>query len=323
MEGGEEQLWEDGQHAGSGQGCFWPLSACRLTGVRLPSFIVFLSLCVCLAGRGLSRDDSVLRWKLDFTKADDKPWSHYHPRAPTPLTHTTTTMPPRRPRVGVYNTPSIRNGGFGALQVEAINNKPLSIARRHLAASQLRMRAIEPEELSSGEWVRFLVMDEEERERWITRFEVRRRRNSDESTSSAEAERESGVGAGNEKEVEARQEAENAAREERRAAAGEASGASAAPTGTTPTISMWARAFDDEGPRPRHQQQRPRHARIAAGDGPVDAPPTYESAVRSTTPPLSVAPPPAYEPRSDDEEGGPTSRPSSPPMSPRRIRWVM
>lgn len=217
--------------------------------------------------------------------------------------------PPRHRRPGVYNTPSIRNGGFGALQVEAINNKPLSIARRHLAASQLRMRAIEPEELSSGEWVRFLVMDEEERERWITRFEQRRRRNSDESTSSAEAERETS----GEKEAEARMEAETAARE----AAGESSGSAAAPTGTTPTISMWARAFDDDGPGPL-RQPRPRHGRRAAGDGPVDAPPTYESALRSSTPPLSVAPPPAYEPRSDDEEGA-----ASPPMSPRRIRWAM
>lgn len=222
-------------------------------------------------------------------------------------------MPPRRQRPGVYNTPSIRNGGFGALQVEAINNKPLSIARRHLAASQLRMRAIEPEELSSGEWVRFLVMDEEERERWITRFEQRRRRNSDESTSSAEADREN---AGNAKEAEARQEAETAAREERRAAVGETSASSAAPTGTTPTISMWARAFDDAGPGPR--QPRPRHSRLAAGEDLVDMPPTYESAVRSSTPPLSVAPPPAYEPRSDDE--GDTA---SPPMSPTRIRWAM
>lgn len=213
----------------------------------------------------------------------------------------------------MYNTPSIRNGGFGALQVEAINNKPLSIARRHLAASQLRMRAIEPEELSSGEWVRFLVMEEDERERWITRFEHRKRRNSDESTSSAEADGES---AGNEKEAEARQEAESAAREERRATAGESSASSAAPTGTTPTISMWARAFDDDGPRPR--QPRSRHSRIAAGDAPADAPPTYESALRSSTPPLSVAPPPAYEPRSDDEAG-----PSSPPTSPRRIRWAL
>lgn len=218
-------------------------------------------------------------------------------------------MNPRRPRIGVYNTPSIRNGGFGALQVEAINNKPLSIARRHLAASQLRMRAIEPEELSSGEWVRFLVMDEEERERWITRFEVRRRRNSDESTSSAEAERET---AGGDKEAEARQEAE---REERRATAGEPSRAAAAPTGTTPTISIWARAFDDDGPRPR----QPRHVRRAPGEGAVDAPPTYESAVRSRSPPLSVAPPPAYEPRSDGEEeaASPTT------TSPRRIRWAL
>src|ERR1700712_2653637 len=90
---------------------------------------------------------------------------------------------PARP--AMYNTPHIRNGGFGALQVEAITNRPLSIARRHLAARQLRMRDIEPDELSSSEWVRFLVMQEHERERWMTEFR-RRRRNSDESSSSAE-----------------------------------------------------------------------------------------------------------------------------------------
>lgn len=229
---------------------------------------------------------------------------------------TSEIMPARRQRPGVYNTPSIRNGGFGALQVEAINNKPLSIARRHLAASTLRMRAIEPEELSSGEWVRFLVMDEEERERWITRYEARRRRNSDESTSSVEADSEN---AGNDKESEARQEAESAAREERRAVAGESSASSAAPTGTTPTISIWARAFDDEGHHPRRPQ---RNSRRAAGEGPIDAPPTYESALRSGTPPISVAPPPAYEPTSppmsDDE-----SRPTSPSAPPRRIRWAL
>merc|ERR1712072_767404 len=100
------------------------------------------------------------------------------------------TMPSSRrvARPAMYNTPHIRNGGFGALQVEALTNRPLSIARRHLAASQLRMRHIEPDELSSSEWVRFLVMSDNERERWMTIFQ-RRRRNSDESSSSADNDR--------------------------------------------------------------------------------------------------------------------------------------
>merc|ERR1712072_255353 len=88
------------------------------------------------------------------------------------------TMPSSRrvARPAMYNTPHIRNGGFGALQVEALTNRPLSIARRHLAASQLRMRHIEPDELSSSEWVRFLVMSDNERERWMTIFQRRRRK---------------------------------------------------------------------------------------------------------------------------------------------------
>lgn len=77
-------------------------------------------------------------------------------------------------------------GGFGALQVEAITNRPLSIARRHLAASQLRMRDIEPDELSSSEWVRFLVMESTERDRFISNFQRRRSDSSGSSASSSE-----------------------------------------------------------------------------------------------------------------------------------------
>lgn len=140
---------------------------------------------------------------------------------------------PSRARPAMYNTPAIRNGGFGALQVEAITNRPLSIARRHYAASQLRMRDIEPDELSSSEWVRFLVMEEQERERWMTQF-VRRRRNSDESTSSAEQDRDAQYN----KAEEARLEAE----EVRRPVTAEAS---AVPTlGQTPAVSLWSRQFD-------------------------------------------------------------------------------
>merc|ERR1719282_2263283 len=42
------------------------------------------------------------------------------------------------------------------------------------------MRHIEPDELSSSEWVRFLVMSDNERERWMTR----NRTHSDEESSS-------------------------------------------------------------------------------------------------------------------------------------------
>lgn len=204
-------------------------------------------------------------------------------------------MPSRtRPgRTGVYNTPVIRNGGFGVLQVEAVTNRPLSIARRHLAASTLRMREIEPYELSSSEWVRFLVMEGQERERWMTEF-TRRRRNSAESnasSSSAELDRETAY----DKAEEAREEAEEAAREERRAMTGQSSTASSAATGTTPVVSLWARHFDQENDRESpYSARRPRHARRAVGDSDVEAPPTYETAVRSRTPP------PAYEPRRDN-----------------------
>ena len=212
----------------------------------------------------------------------------------------------RAQRPAMYNTPAIRNGGFGALQVEAITNRPLSIARRHLAASQLRMRDIEPHELSSGEWVRFLVMEERERERWMTEF-CRRRRNSNGSTSSTEMDRETA----HDKAEEAREEAEEAAREEQRAVAVESSSAVAPPTatGTTPSVSLWARQFDEQSEGGEYSARRPRHVRRAVTEGIIEAPPTYETAVRARTPP------PAYEPRSDDEE-----EPAS-PMSPMRVRF--
>ena len=219
---------------------------------------------------------------------------------------------PSRMRPAMYNTPTIRNGGFGALQVEAINNRPLSIARRHLAASTLRMRDIEPDELSSGEWVRFLVMEERERERWMTEF-CRRRRNSNESTSSSSS-AEGDAQTAYDKAEEARQEAEDGAREDARAMARQSSSiAPSAPTAATPTASVWARQFDElngTGESP-YSARRPRHMRRAVTDGIIEAPPTYETALRSRTPP------PAYEPRSDDDEG-PTS-----PVSPRRVRFAV
>ncbi|TKA69072.1 hypothetical protein B0A55_08136 [Friedmanniomyces simplex] len=212
---------------------------------------------------------------------------------------------PSRQRPAMYNTPHIRNGGFGALQVEAITNRPLSIARRHRAASELRMREIEPDELSSSEWVRFLVMPEHERERWMTDFR-RPRRNSDESSSSAEHDRETAY----DKAEEARMEGEDARRAERQAAVAASASASrslASPVGTTPAVSIWARHFgDDRGaarPRPAsptYSAQRPMHLRRAVTDGVIEAPPTYDSVVRATTPP------PAYAP-SDDGPHSPRS----------------
>ncbi|KAK5705156.1 hypothetical protein LTR97_002273 [Elasticomyces elasticus] len=207
-------------------------------------------------------------------------------------------MASRRQRPAMYNTPPIRTGGFGVLQVEAITNRPQSIARRHLAASQLRMRDIEPDELSSSEWVRFLVMPEHERERWMTDHR-RRRRNSDESSSSADNDRE----VGNDKAEEARLEAEDARRVERQAAVAASASSSrslAAPIGATPAVSIWARQFQDEEdaarPRPAsptYSLQRPMHMRRAVTDGIMEAPPTYENAVRARTPP------PAYAPNDD------------------------
>ncbi|KXL41916.1 hypothetical protein M433DRAFT_338950 [Acidomyces richmondensis BFW] len=220
-------------------------------------------------------------------------------------------MPSRatRPsRPAMFNTPHIRNGGFGALQVEAIANRPLSIARRHLAASQLRMRDIEPDELSSSEWVRFLVMQDTERERWMSEYR-RRRRNSDESTassssssSSSRAEFSRDAQTAYDKAEEARQEAEDASRQASPATAADGElrmgGRSAAAlVGTTPLVSLWARRFsEDEGTQ--YTARRPRHARRAVTDAP-EAPPAYETVVRARTPP------PAYEPRIDDE--GPAS----------------
>ncbi|KAF2481313.1 hypothetical protein BDY17DRAFT_326014 [Neohortaea acidophila] len=216
-------------------------------------------------------------------------------------------MPSRaRGKQAVYNTPTIRNGGFGYLQVEAIHNRPMSIARRHLAASELRMRSIEPSELSSSEWVRFLVMETPERDRWIAEFE-RRRRNSNSSSSSAEG--------GLSKEEEARLEAVEAARGTAAEAAPVAlpSVAAASPagarTGVTPSVSVWARRFDGNESG-QYSARRPRHARRAVTESLIDAPappPTYETAVRSRSPP------PAYEPRSDDEGS----------VSPRHIRFAV
>ncbi|KAI6799097.1 hypothetical protein KC363_g1805 [Hortaea werneckii] len=204
-------------------------------------------------------------------------------------------------RPAMYNTPHIRNGGFGALQVEALTNRPLSIARRHLAASQLRMRHIEPDELSSSEWVRFLVMSDNERERWMTIFQ-RRRRNSDESSSSADNDRQLAY----DKAEEAAAESADARRDVRGPSPpvqSTSTAVSPAPrvTSRTPAASILARFFDEE--ESAHQRpSRPRHRR-AVTDGVMEAPPTYEDVLRARTPP------PAYEARSDDE--GPTS-PRSP-----------
>lgn len=73
-------------------------------------------------------------------------------------------------------------------------------------------------------------------------------------------------------------------------------------------VSLWARHLDeiernertDAGPS-TFSAVRPRHARREVDD--FDAPPSYNSVVRPSTPP------PAYEPRSDDEAEG-SSRPS-------------
>ncbi|KAK5110619.1 hypothetical protein LTR62_005658 [Meristemomyces frigidus] len=222
----------------------------------------------------------------------------------------------RRPRPAMYNTPQIRNGGFGALQVEALTNRPLSIARRHLAASQLRMRDIEPDELSSSEWVRFLVMQETERERWMTQFR-QRRRNSDESTGSSI---ENDADVAYDKAEEARLEAVQAAREEHRAlasgaqsssAAGAADVVAATPIGTTPLVSLWARHFSQEEESleqisrqrpasPPYSMRRPLHLQRAVTEVLAEAPPSYTHAVRAEEAP------PAYE-RMDSRPGSPLS----------------
>ncbi|KAF2769438.1 hypothetical protein EJ03DRAFT_91886 [Teratosphaeria nubilosa] len=211
-------------------------------------------------------------------------------------------MPSQRPtRPAMYNTPHIRNGGFGALQVEAMTNRPLSIARRHLAASTLRMRDIEPDELSSSEWVQFLVMPEHERERWMTSF-LRRRRNSDGSNSSSSPDRQTEYDKAEEARLEA-QEARQANPSPIPSPPPPTASSSSSQRGRTPLVSIFARAWDDsEDAAESFGARRPMHRR-AATDMIMEAPPTYESAVRARTPP------PAYEPRSEDE--GPHS-PRSP-----------
>lgn len=210
----------------------------------------------------------------------------------------------------MYNTPAIRTGGFGALQLEAVTNRPLSIARRHLAASQLRMRDIEPHELSSSEWVRFLAMEDRERDRFISDF-TRRRRGSSSSSSEEEAipyDRQVAY----DKAEEARLEAEEA---RRNTSPGPVSPtprpainmASHSRGGSTPSVCLWARHLDelennertDTGPS-AYTPLRPMHARRAVED--VEAPPAYSSVVRAGSPP------PAYEPRSDDDGEGSGSR---------------
>ncbi|KXT16739.1 hypothetical protein AC579_5234 [Pseudocercospora musae] len=210
----------------------------------------------------------------------------------------------RARRPAMYNTPSIRSGGFGALQVEAVTNRPMSIQRRHLAASQLRMRDIEPDELSQSEWVRFLVMEGRERERWMTDFT--RRRSSTASSSSnisTDADRE----VAHDKAEEARLEAQEARAQETTAMQPDTrrSPPASAGHGQTPFVSLYARHMDDieNGTLP---PLRILHPRRAVDD--VEAPPAYNSII-----PPNEAPPaydtPAYEPRSDDEGGSsPRSR---------------
>jgi hypothetical protein len=206
-------------------------------------------------------------------------------------------MPARNTRArrpAMYNTPAIRTGGMGALQVESLTNRPLSIQRRHLAASQLRMREIEPDELSQSEWVQFLVMEGRERERWISDFSRRRRESSASSSSSSapdvpDLDRETAY----HKAEEARAEAEDARLLQRSASPP----MMPSPTpGSTPFVSLWARHLDDveNGTTDQYTARRPRHMRRSVDT--VDAPPpAYASVVRAGTPP------PAYEPRSDGE----------------------
>lgn len=159
---------------------------------------------------------------------------------------------PTRPQM--YNTPPIRNAGLGALQVEALMNRPLSIARRHTAASQLRMRDIEPEELSSSEWVRFLVMEERERDRWISRFRYQRR-NSNESSSSSSSSSSPSSGRELDEETahmkadEARMEAEEAARATR----SEASSALSSLPGDTEALPSYESITRSHTPPPAYE----------------------------------------------------------------------
>ncbi|KJX95800.1 hypothetical protein TI39_contig1039g00002 [Zymoseptoria brevis] len=208
-------------------------------------------------------------------------------------------MAPRARRPAMYNTPAIRTGGMGLLQVEAITNRPLSIQRRHLAASVLRMREIEPDELSSSEWVAFLVMDTRERDRWIADFRQRRRASTSSSSSSGSSPADRG------------RNSYDKAEEARSEAARNVAPVAPAPTpavrmdtsaaGSTPFVSLWVRHLEqlEQGESAgasasEYNVRRPRHARRSVDT--MDAPPTYDIAVRTGTPP------PAYEPRSDDED---------------------
>jgi hypothetical protein len=229
----------------------------------------------------------------------------------------------RGARPAMYNTPAIRNGGFGALQVEAITNRPLSIARRHLAASQLRMRDVEPDQLSQSEWVRFLVMPEVERERWISQFQ-RRRRDSAESAGSSsgpELDPETAYLKSEEARLEASESAQSrqrARRDDRPAASSSSSSGSrslAQPVGAMPAASLFAWYFDEDNENentvengrtsPRFGGRRPAQQRQAdTAHTTPDAPPSYDAVVR----PRARTPPPAYEPRSDDDDGGRSPR---------------
>jgi hypothetical protein len=222
----------------------------------------------------------------------------------------------RNSRPAMYNTPAIRNGGFGALQVEAVTNRPLSIARRHLAASQLRMRDVEPDQLSQSEWVRFLVMPEVERERWISQFQRRRRGSAESSSSSSgpELDPETAYLKSEEARLEAGESSsQNTRRDEQPAPS--SSRSLAEPTGAMPAASMFAWYFDEENENenlvesgrtsPRFGSRRPiQHRRTATANAIPDAPPSYDAAVR----PRARTPPPAYEPRSDDDDGGRSPR---------------
>lgn len=221
----------------------------------------------------------------------------------------------------MYNTPAIRNGGFGALQVEAVTNRPLSIARRHLAASQLRMRDVEPDQLSQSEWVRFLVMPEIERERWISQFQRRRRDSAESAGSSSGPELDPETAAL--KTEEARLEAlesqsqntqRNAQSSQSAQPAQSSSRGPAQPTGAMPAASLFAWYFDEENENenlvetgrtsPRFGDRRPVHRRDVTAYTTPDAPPSYDAIVR----PRARTPPPAYEPRSDDDDGGRSPR---------------
>nr|POE62977.1 hypothetical protein CFP56_03880 [Quercus suber] len=165
------------------------------------------------------------------------------------------------------------------------------------------MRDIEPDELSSSEWVRFLVMEEHERDRWMTIF-TRRRRNSGEtstsvasSSSSPDMDRQQAYDKAEEARLEAEEERMTAeATASSLPSASSSAAAAALPgSGTTPAASLWARQFDDEENElvtpSSYSARRPMHARRAVTESFMEAPPTYSSVVRTSTPP------PAYEAR--------------------------